>query len=148
VERFLQPLPAAVSCVGKSGGSFRWTAHVEAALVEGKAGVGALREVTVLERGVSGRVVRLRLDGEKGSKEIHGELEVRRAFGGLKSAMFVVSVERDARGHIAAFQFTGGGHGHGVGMCQSGAVGMAQHGHGYREILQRYYRDSSVRRFY
>jgi SpoIID/LytB domain protein len=147
VRAFLEQLPASPSCAAAKG-QFRWTARVEASLVESKAGVGALRAVAVLERGVSGRVVRLRLDGDRGSKEVRGELEVRRAFGMLKSALFLVELERDAAGRVAALRFTGGGHGHGIGMCQSGAVGMAERGHGYREILGRYYHDAAVRRFY
>jgi len=42
--------------------------------------------------------------------------------------------------HVAgAWRFTGEGYGHGVGMCQYGANGMARRGAGYREILARYY---------
>ena len=45
------------------------------------------------------------------------------------------------------WQFTGRGWGHGVGMCQLGAVGMARRGHGYRSILDHYYRGTTIRKF-
>ena len=146
VEAFLGALPVLPSCA--AAGSFRWTARVEKKTVEDKAGVGRVRDVVLLGRGASGRVVRLRVDGERGAREVSGELEVRRLFGGLKSALFVISIEHDQAGFARAFNFRGGGFGHGVGMCQSGAIGMAEHHHGYRDILSRYYRAATVRRFY
>ena len=42
----------------------------------------------------------------------------------------------------------GGGWGHGVGMCQTGAIGRAEAGHGYREILRHYFNDAEVARIY
>jgi stage II sporulation protein D len=42
-------------------------------------------------------------------------------------------------GQEPGWLFTGRGWGHGVGMCQVGAFGMAQRGHGYRDILTHYY---------
>src|SRR5439155_26288033 len=82
----LGTLPARPSCAGAA--SFRWSARVEAHAVEERAGVGRLRDLDVRERGVSGRVVALRIKGERGDKDIHGELEVRRVLGVLKSALF------------------------------------------------------------
>ena len=146
VESFLGPLPARPACAAAS--SFRWSARVEAPSVVARGGVGRIRDVELLERGVSGRVVRLRLVGDKSTKEVRGELEVRRLFGGLKSSLFVMAVERDAAGFATAFTFRGGGHGHGVGMCQAGAIRMADEGRTYRDILRRYYKDATIRKLY
>ena len=59
-------------------------------------------------------------------------------------------VHRQARHRRAARQpgwlFTGRGWGHGVGMCQVGAYGMALRGHGYQEILQHYYSGVEIAR--
>jgi SpoIID/LytB domain protein len=128
--------------------NFRWQKAVDVAAAGDKAGVGKLREVTILERGVSGRATRMKLVGDSGEKEVRSELEIRRALGNLKSAMFVLDVVRDASGHIASLTATGGGHGHGVGMCQVGAVGMAQAGRSYLEILRQYYAGSRIRKLY
>ena len=142
-------LPATPSCDGARGGSaFRWSTRVPVATVEANAALGRLRDVNVLERGVSGRVIRVEILGDRGRREVRGELEVRRLFGGLKSAMFVLSVERDGHGAPQTFVFSGGGHGHGVGMCQSGAIGMAERGARYEKILDRYYRGAQIRRVY
>jgi SpoIID/LytB domain protein len=128
--------------------NFRWQKTLELAAVEGRLGVGRLRELTVVARGVSGRATRLRAIGDGGERELDGELEIRRALGSLKSAMFVLDVARDAGGHVTSLSAKGGGHGHGVGMCQVGAVGMAQAGRSYVEILRHYYDGAHVRKLY
>ena len=128
--------------------NFRWHKAVDVAALEARAAVGRLRDLTVVDRGVSGRATRLRLVGDGGDKEIRGELEIRRALGNLKSAMFVLDVARDAGGHLTSLAATGGGHGHGVGMCQVGAVGMAAAGHRYDEILRQYYSGAHLRKLY
>ena len=128
--------------------NFRWQKAIDVAALEARAGVGRLRELTVVERGVSGRATRMKLVGDGGAKEVRGELEIRRALGNLKSAMFVLDVARDAGGHVTSLSATGGGHGHGVGMCQVGAVGMAAAGHRYDEILRQYYSGAHLRKLY
>lgn len=128
--------------------NYRWQQTIDVGAVAARAGVGALRDVRVLARGVSGRATALALVGDRGEKEVRGELEIRRALGNLKSAMFVLDVARDAGGHVTALSATGGGHGHGIGMCQTGAVGMAQAGRSYVEILRHYYAASHLRKLY
>lgn len=124
---------------------YRWTTTVDPAEIAGRPGVpanlGPVTAMEVLARGRSGRATRLRLRGRRKAVEIHGELRIRRALGGLKSSMFLVQEDRDRYGR---FQLVGGGHGHGVGLCQHGAMGMARKGMGYEEILAHYYRGASV----
>lgn len=129
-------------------GVYRWQAHVSAETILLRAGaIGALVDMKVLERGSSGRVVALRLSGTKGEKDVRTELEVRRVLGGLKSALIAITpVRRGDR--IESLDILGGGHGHGVGMCQWGAVGLGEAGKGYRQILEHYYPGSRLRRFY
>ncbi len=128
--------------------NFRWHKAIDVAALEARAGVGRLRDLRVLERGVSGRATRLVVVGDGGTKEIRGELEIRRALGNLKSAMFLLDLARDGGGHVTSLSATGGGHGHGVGMCQVGAVGMAGAGRSYIEILRHYYAGSHLRKLY
>jgi SpoIID/LytB domain protein len=102
--------------------------------------LGAILELTPLERGRSGRIVRLRVTGERGSLVIAKELEVRRALSTshLYSSAFVV--ERDG----SSFVLRGAGWGHGVGLCQIGAAVMAANGKNYREILTHYYPSTAI----
>ena len=81
-------------------------------------------------------------EGALGSKAVRGELRIRRLLGRLRSSMFIV------RKRGSTFVFHGGGWGHGVGLCQTGATGMAQHGKRYREILRHYYPGSSLQPLY
>jgi SpoIID/LytB domain protein len=101
-----------------------------------------IRDLEPLSRGRSGRIVRLRIDGEKGSFIIGKELEIRRALSPshLYSSAFVVSRKNDR------FILHGAGWGHGVGLCQIGAAVMANEGKPYLEILKHYYPGTEVGR--
>jgi len=91
----------------------------------------------VLERGVSGRVGRMRLLGAGGRSAVVEGLAVRWTLD-LPDTRFTAQRHRTGRGE-AGYLFTGSGWGHGVGLCQLGAYGMAGRRHGYRQILQHYY---------
>jgi SpoIID/LytB domain protein len=124
---------------------YRWErrfapAALDAALAP--LGVGHVRALSVSARGVSGRARMLRVEGDGGVAEVRGELRIRRALGNLPSAMFVV----DRAGEEVVLR--GGGWGHGAGMCQWGAVGRAEAGQGYREILRAYYSGAEVAKLY
>jgi SpoIID/LytB domain protein len=130
---------------------FRWERRFTAKDVDDKVaslGVGQVYSMTVTERGVSGRARLLSISGDQGANVVRGELNIRRLFGMLNSAMFEVRPEKDARGRPTAWVFTGGGWGHGVGMCQTGAIGRAEAGQNYREILGHYYSGAQVARIY
>lgn len=110
--------------------------------------LGPLRSLAVVSRGVSGRATVVALGGELSATEVRGELNIRRLFKMLNSSMFLVYPEKDARGRPTAWRFEGGGWGHGVGMCQTGAIGRAEAGHSYRAILQHYFSGATVARIY
>lgn len=98
--------------------------------------VGELTELRVDQRGPSGRVQQLVLIGREGQVRINGEL-ARRLLpdgeGWLPSSLFVCSSE----GNEVVIR--GAGSGHGVGLCQAGAIAQAQAGRGREEILRFYY---------
>ena len=95
-----------------------------------------LVSLRVLERGVSGRVARLDLIGERRSVEVRG-LAIRWLLD-VPENVVRMTAETGA-GDVAGWRFEGAGRGHGVGMCQVGAYLMAQRGLSYREILWHYY---------
>ena len=105
--------------------------------------IGDLLALEPLEYGVSGRIVRLRLVGSEGSLEVRG-LGVRRLLG-LSDNLFFAEPRRDPDGRLTGFWFTGRGWGHGLGLCQAGAYGMAVAGADYREILTHYYAGVEIR---
>jgi SpoIID/LytB domain protein len=125
---------------------FRWERRFSGADLDRLAApldVGRVERLRIARRGASGRARLLEVDGERGTAEVAGELRIRRLLGNLPSAMFVVDGE-PAHGVV----LRGGGWGHGVGMCQWGAVGRAQAGQGYREILRAYYSGAEVAQVY
>jgi stage II sporulation protein D len=89
--------------------------------------------------GISGRVSELAIVGDKGERVLHG-LSIRWALG-LRENLFVIERERDQNGRVRRFIFSGKGWGHGVGLCQIGAFGLAQKGADFRAILRHYYSD-------
>ncbi|MCM2270833.1 MAG: hypothetical protein NDJ75_12080, partial [Thermoanaerobaculia bacterium] len=95
-------------------------------------------------RGVSGRVGKLRLTAAGGETIDLEGLTVRWTFD-LPDTLWTarrLAPEGGRRG----WQFTGRGWGHGVGMCQTGAFGMARRGYDFRTILQHYYSGVRVAR--
>jgi stage II sporulation protein D len=110
--------------------------------IDRKLGVGRLESLTVLRRGKSGRVVELKVTGASGSATVKG-FDIRSLLD-LRESLVVVEPQRDRSGSLTAVVFAGKGWGHGVGLCQVGAYGMAIRGSGYREILAHYYRGAKI----
>ena len=125
---------------------YRWrveyTPDELADLVKSRIGVdlGPIRDIEAVARGPSGRIYRLKLSGERDYLFIGKELEIRRALSRthLYSSAFVVDKESER------LVLRGAGWGHGVGLCQIGAAVMANEGRTYKEILQHYYRGTTV----
>ncbi len=123
---------------------FRWEFVRDRAAIESKlasiAPVGTLRDLAVKRRGRSGRVAEIEVHGTAGDAVLRG-FQVSRALDLYETLVDVTpeySPPRDA-GEIVRVRFSGRGWGHGVGMCQWGAFGMAQRGKDAREILAHYY---------
>ncbi len=130
---------------------YRWERRFTAAEVNALTApleVGPVQAMAVADRGVSGRARVLTVAGETGATQVRGELNIRRLFGNLNSAMFLVSAERGPDGKISGWLFRGGGWGHGVGMCQTGAIGRAEAGQSYRQILEHYFNGAQVSKIY
>ena len=105
--------------------------------------IGRIVALEPLEIGASGRVVRLRITGTRGSFEVRG-LRIRRLLG-LAENLFRAEPRRDENGDVTEWWFFGRGWGHGLGLCQAGAYGMAASGAGYRDILAHYYLGTEIR---
>ena len=105
--------------------------------------IGRIKNLVAKQRGSSGRIMTLAIEGDKKTVDVTGDLHIRRLLGGLKSTLF--SIRREDSG---AFVLHGAGFGHGVGMCQTGAIGMAEAGKSHDEILAHYYRGTHGHRLY
>jgi stage II sporulation protein D len=130
---------------------YRWEVRMTPGQVAdaiGRVGesVGQVKDLSPRRLGVSGRVVDLAVSGSEGAVVLHG-LRIRSALG-LRENLFVIDRERDPAGAVRAFVFTGKGWGHGVGLCQVGAFGMAQAGATYQQILSHYYTGITLKTAY
>lgn len=134
---------------------FRWRVKLTQEEISGllkkklELDLGRIIALDPVERGLSARLKRLRLIGEKAAVIIGKELEIRRALSPthLYSSAFVIDTEGPEE-CPDTFILTGAGWGHGVGLCQIGAAVMACRGIDYREILQHYYPGSVLERIY
>lgn len=122
-------------------------------LIRERSGIdyGEIIALEPLERGTSGRIVRLRIIGTERVMTIGKELEIRRVLSPshLYSSAFVVdATEEDEDGIPQQFTLTGAGWGHGVGLCQIGAAMMAEKGYNYEEILHHYFPDTKINKKY
>jgi|GEM_PF-421677 len=131
--------------------------------------VGTLKDLRVVQRGEGGNAMVLELSGSAGTYRVIKEYNIRTTLrpvqhlmGGqpivlrlldgstrgnysiLPSAFFVLEVERDASGEISQVRITGGGNGHGAGMSQTGARGLAGGGRTYRDIIMHYYPGAEI----
>lgn len=108
--------------------------------------IGEFRDLQPARIGHSGRAVQIQVIGSRGSAVLNG-YKVRNALG-LRDTLFTVTREHHPDGSIASFRFHGRGWGHGVGLCQVGAYGMARAGRSFEEILKTYYQGVEIRRAY
>jgi len=127
--------------VNQTSRYYRWKAELTPADVARKlaryGSVGHVRDLVPRRLGVSGRVVELEVQGTSGDLLLKG-LKVRWGLG-LRENLFVIDRETDPQGQVQRFVISGKGWGHGVGLCQVGAFGMAQAGATYEGILHHYY---------
>jgi len=115
---------------------FRTDSQLAAQVRQRFPGLG-FQSFDILERGGSGRVGKIRIVGDNGqTMEVDG-LAVRWTLD-VPDTLFTAK-RLAPKNQEPGWLFTGRGFGHGVGMCQVGAYGMAQRGHDYREILTHYY---------
>ena len=115
--------------------------------------VGNVLDLIPVERGVSGRLIRLKIVGDKKTIVIGKELEIRKALSEshLYSSAFVVEkvLATEEKTDIPkTFTLKGAGWGHGVGLCQIGAAIMSAKGYSYREILTHYFPHTEIKKMY
>jgi len=135
---------------------FRW--KVEYAreeleeIVRTKSGMdfGMIKNLVPLQRGPSGRIYRLNIEGSKMTMTVGKELEIRRwlSKSHLYSSAFTIETERDAQGIPKRFFLHGAGWGHGVGLCQIGAAVMAAKGFKAEEIVKHYFTGVELKKLY
>lgn len=111
---------------------------------------GDIIDLVPIERGKSGRIIKLKIWGTKKTKTIGKELEIRRTLSQthLYSSAFVVDKFFDNTDLPVKFSIKGAGWGHGVGLCQIGAAVMGAAGYSYENILEHYFGGAKIEKLY
>lgn len=135
---------------------YRWkvsyTQQELSELILKRSGVdyGQILDLIPIERGTSGRLMKLKIVGTKRTLTIGKELEIRRTLSTshLYSSAFVVDKTEISNNIPGKFTLIGAGWGHGVGLCQIGAAVMGEQGYVYDEILLHYYIGANIEKLY
>ncbi|MDD2773876.1 MAG: SpoIID/LytB domain-containing protein [Elusimicrobiales bacterium] len=133
------------SALPPSDPQFRWTRYVSEPDLRLRVtkikDIGRIKAVVPVKRSLSGHTGRLLVRGETGEIYVDNDYPIRKLLGmsSLRSSAFVVETAYGEDNLPEAFLFYGGGWGHGVGFCQTGAKGHAESGDTYREMLSHYY---------
>lgn len=137
--------------------SYQWTISLtDAQLRQRLPGIGNILSLTPVKTSQTGRVQMLKVQGTKGDRLIKGT-EARRALG-LRSTLFTAKPDLGLvagrpspvapQGAPRSFLISGRGHGHGLGMSQWGAYGLALQNKTYQEILSHYFQGTSIKAVY
>lgn len=135
---------------------FRWEVNYSHRdledIIRRKSGedIGTLYDIIPLQRGISGRLMEIEIQGSKRNLRVQRELNIRRILSPsyLYSACFSIHIETSEDDYPINFTFRGAGWGHGVGMCQVGAGVMATKGKDFKRILQHYYPGTKLEKVY
>ena len=133
---------------------YRWTVEYTqeelSELVHRRGGFdyGDIVELIPIERGPSGRIVRLQIVGTKATRIIGKELEIRRTLSETHLYSSAFKVEKREENEKTTFILHGAGWGHGVGLCQIGAAVMGAQGYKFDEILHHYYPNAELTEWY
>jgi len=120
--------------------------QVQARLARAARGIGPITDVRVAVRGTSRRAIDLEIIGAQGVGHVRGG-RIRSSLG-LREQLFVIDRKYDSEGRVTSFVFTGRGWGHGVGMCQVGAYGLARQALSHAQILKTYYSGIELSKLY
>ncbi len=147
IELLQADYPPASNLLDRDSIYNRWTVRVSREELEQNIGryypgLGRLLDLKVLRRGKSNRVASLQISGEQKPVTLSG-LKIKWVLN-LKDTLFFIDREYDGSGQLTHFVFTGRGWGHGVGLCQVGAYGLARAGASYKKILEHYYRQVKI----
>jgi stage II sporulation protein D len=128
-----------------------WNVSLSAGAVQSRLsryvrGIGTLLDVNIKQKGFSRRATELEIVGTNGRFSLKGG-KIRSALR-LKEQLFVLNKRYDSSGRVTSYQITGRGWGHGVGMCQYGAFGLAKMGVKYDAIIKHYYTGAELTKAY
>jgi stage II sporulation protein D len=135
---------------------YRWKKEYSqeelADIIKKRSGIdfGRIIKLEPVQRGHSGRLIKLKIHGTKKVLTVGKELEIRKwlSESHLYSSAFVTGHLDIKEGIPQRIILYGAGWGHGVGLCQIGAAVMGEKGYTYNEILNHYFRGAELKKVY
>lgn len=133
---------------------FRWEVHYSqkevSELILKRIGIdfGLVQDFIPIERGTSGRLIKLKIIGTKKTMTIGKELEIRKALSKSHLYSSAIVFKKTTINGKTHFILKGAGWGHGVGLCQIGAAVMGDKGYKYQEILNHYFIGAKLEKRY
>ncbi len=147
--------------VDKPSSYYRWeitySQNELTSIINGKLDLNAkvINKLTSIKRGFSGRIIKLKIDyidksDNNRSVIINSEYAIRNALHNqfLYSSAILIEQKTLRNSLPGTFKFTGLGWGHGAGMCQIGALGMALNGYSVTDILKHYFANTKIEKIY
>ncbi len=114
-----------------------------------KSGLGKITDIREQGRTPSGRIAALTVQTESGSYTLRGNdirFVLRDPKGAILNSTSFSFTKETSGGEVSSLNVNGRGYGHGIGMCQWGAIGRARAGQNYRTILETYYPGTTIGR--
>ncbi len=150
LARWLSERPESYSSHPKysARSAYRWLKWVSRSDLEGRLkhkgkDIGQIQSLQVISRSKTGLVSKIQIKGTKGTYLVKGD-RIRGLFNKLRSNTFIFQPKMGSDNLPEYFIFHGAGWGHGIGLCQSGAAGMAADGYSHVEILKHYYQGTAI----
>jgi stage II sporulation protein D len=165
-QPYLRPvsdrIPGSDNYYCESSPRFSWTQSYDAAGLRAvmekylatysnapKNGVGKITDIKEQGRTPSGRIAALTVQTESGSYTLRGNdirFVLRDPKGAILNSTYFSFTKETSGGEVSSLSVNGRGYGHGIGMCQWGAIGRARAGQNYRTILETYYPGTTIGR--
>lgn len=150
-----------VTCAESNDPWFRWSFSMTANEIAKTNNLGSITDISVVERGKGGNVMKLKLTNADKSIILQTESEIKKAINPNKdikgnnnvilknvpfipSTFFTFDKIYDNNNKLLSIKFYGGGSGHGVGLSIRAAKNMAESGKSYSEILQYFYTGTTI----
>ena len=144
-------LEGGASCPDSASPYSSWDEQIDISriqpLLDRMVGVGRLKKLEILDKGQWGRTVSMRFVGSRGDKVLRG-LDIRSALGLKSNWITDFKLLLDGSGYVEGIRVKGRGWGHGLGLCQHGTMELARRGWTAERILQHYYLETEIVKFW
>jgi stage II sporulation protein D len=135
-------LTGGVTCPDEKSPHYHWKETVDIEIIHRNIAriksVGRIKKIAAVEYSSHGRLIRVRFLGDKEDITLTGN-DVRFTLGVKSNYITNLEIKKDKQGFVTSIELEGHGWGHGVGLCQTGAVELASRSWGYEKILKYYY---------